>query len=203
MHCTAPRCSLTSFCLSSKHLCRLLSASLRKTFLHWVHPTCLSDDVARWCCCCCCCAVSSPSLRMTLHVGLDWAASYQCSPDRSRDLRSRRVTSLHLLLSTSASSIQSVTGYSLAHQHIMSIHLLRGIRDFGKELESLIDFIVMHVGQIYLSSFFLALLCCNCKAYTFSIYLPVDRDASCNDGLYAAKYGWSSLNQGHLTIHIL
>ena len=49
----------------------------------------------------------------------------------------------------------------------MIIHFVRRRPDLEKKLESLIDFVVLHVGKtkrlhpIYLSVFVLALLCCN------------------------------------------
>ena len=55
--------------------------------------------------------------------------------------------SMAVCSSTSASSLQSVTGYCLAHQYMTSIHFCRERRDFAKKLASLMDLVVLHLLQ--------------------------------------------------------
>ena len=47
----------------------------------------------------------------------------------------------------SASSLQSVTGYCLAHQYITIIHFWRERRDLEKKLPSLMDLVPLHREQ--------------------------------------------------------
>ena len=72
----APSCSLTGLCLSSVHLCRALSHSLRNRLWHMVHTTFLTRSSLH-CVCCCCLSMFRPWSLASFHFFLSSALSYQ------------------------------------------------------------------------------------------------------------------------------
>ena len=136
-----------------------------------------------------------------------------CPPSTIGGSRSSRV------VQTSASSMQSVTGYCFAHRYMMSIHLLRDRRDLEKKLDSLIDYVLLQVGQNQhipsdISLLFLSriatlqldvimrgmhLIYTMClPGASFGCCKQTTMPQECNDGLFTTKNDWPSLHQRHL-----